>query len=69
MFKRTPQQHPEPLGDRIEKFRAGIDAYIETRMKEMKQECPGVPETVLRRLVENRAPGCLCLQAIELERS
>jgi hypothetical protein len=67
MLMRTKE--PEPLGERIEKFRAEVDAYVETRIGEMKSECPGVPETILRRLVENRARGCVCLQALELERS
>jgi hypothetical protein len=35
----------------------------------MKQECPGAPETVLRRLVANRAPNCICAQAQELLKS
>jgi len=67
MLKRTPQ--PEPLGERIERIRAEAEAFIESKIREMKTDCPGVPEQVLRNLVENRAKGCPCQQALELERS
>jgi hypothetical protein len=66
-MKTKPQ--PEPLDERIEAFRAELDRYIDSKVAEMKRECPGVPEVVLRRLIENRAPGCPCLQAQELCRS
>jgi hypothetical protein len=69
MSTKTNQPPPEPLDERIEKFRAELDAYIETRVIALKQECPGVPEGILRRLIENRAPGCPCAQATELLKS
>jgi hypothetical protein len=66
MLKRAPTQ---PLDERIESFHAELEAFIESKIKIMKDECPGVPETVLRRLVANRAPNCPCAQAQELLRS
>jgi hypothetical protein len=58
-----------PLEEQIGQCQARSEAYIESKIAEMKQECPGVPETVLRRLVANRAPNCICAQAQELLKS
>jgi len=46
-----------PLEERIEKLRAEIDAFIDERVVEEAKTCPGVPLVVVRRLIENRAPG------------
>jgi hypothetical protein len=69
MLKRPQKQPEKPLEEMIEHCQARAEAYIEARVMEMKLECPGVPETVLRRLVANRAPNCICAQAQELLKS
>jgi hypothetical protein len=68
MFTKTkPPQPDEPLGERIEKFRSELETHIEGKVRELKLECPNVPEGVLRNLISHRAPGCLCLQVLQLE--
>jgi hypothetical protein len=70
MFKPTKQQtkplptKPQPKSPLvvIEECHAVLEEYLEKRIDEMKQESPGVPRSVLRRLLENRAAGCLCRQ-------
>ena len=48
------------LEDRIKALRAEIDSFIDRRTTQMKKQCPGVPEGVLRNLLVARAPGCQC---------
>jgi hypothetical protein len=69
MLKKSPPQPDEPLEDRIERFRAELEKFIDEKVEEMGLSCPGVPRQVLKNLAENRAPGCRCLQALELLRS
>jgi hypothetical protein len=54
------------LEDRIEAFRAELDRWIDEKIEVLGKDCPGVPRQVLKNLVENRAPGCRCLQALQL---
>jgi hypothetical protein len=63
------RKQPEISEERIERFRAELNDYIDQRIEEMGKDCPGVPRQVLRNLVENRAIGCPCRQAQELLRS
>jgi hypothetical protein len=67
MSKQTPQ--PEPLDERIERFKAELENFITEKIEAMRQEAPGVPVQVLRNLVNNRAPGCPCAQATDLLKS
>jgi hypothetical protein len=69
VFTKNKQQPDVPIDEKIEAFRAELEQYIDSKIAEMKAECPGVPEQVLRNLVSHRAPGCPCLQALELARS
>jgi len=43
------------------------NALIDRHVAELKKVSEGVPDTVLRRMVENRAPGCPCQQARYVE--
>jgi hypothetical protein len=65
-MKLRPPTQPEPLEDRIERFRDELERWIDEKVQEMGLSCPGVPRQVLKNLVENRAPGCRCLQALQL---
>jgi hypothetical protein len=66
---KTTKPQPETLEDRILAFRQELEAYIDKRVADLKAETPGVPEVVLRRLIENRAPNCPCAQSLELLRT
>jgi hypothetical protein len=48
------------LEDRINALRAEVDTFIDRRTAQMKEQCPGVPDGVLRNLLVARAPGCQC---------
>ena len=65
--KTTKPPQPEPLGERIERFRGELEAYVDSKVRELKELTPNVPETVLRSLIENRAKGCVCRQVLMLE--
>jgi hypothetical protein len=67
--KPPPPQPDVPIDEKIESFRAELERYIESRLDDLQKEAPGVPRVVLRNLVENRARGCVCIQALELARS
>jgi hypothetical protein len=70
MFTKTTKRQPEqPLDERIESFRAELETFIESKLDDLQKEAPGVPRVVLKNLVENRARGCPCQQAIELLRT
>ena len=57
------------LLERIEEIRAEANGFIDERVSELAKKTPGVPPGVIRGLIENRAPGCPCLQAIEAEKA
>lgn len=47
------------LEERIKAFQAELDSFIDERVAELKKDCPGVPEPVLRAgLIRN--VGCQC---------
>ncbi len=48
------------LEDRIEALRAEIDLFVDKRTAQIKKQCPGVPDDVLRNLLVARAPSCQC---------
>ena len=51
------------LTERIEEFRAELDAFIDSRAEALKRESPGVPFRVLRNILTVRASGCQCQAA------
>jgi len=53
-INRTP-----PLDERISNIRADINAYIDARVEEERQRCPGVPAGSLR-ISLTRGLGCDC---------
>ena len=54
------------LTERIEEFRAELDAFIDSRAEALKAESPGVPFQVLRNILTNRAGGCQCQGALNI---
>jgi hypothetical protein len=54
------------LEDRINVLRAEIDIFIDRRTAQMKKQCPGVPDGVLRSLLVARAPGCQCMAYLHI---
>ena len=64
---------PQPtLEDRITALRSEIDALIEKRVGDLKSgygpypPADGVPESVLRNILMNRAGDCLCKAALNI---
>ena len=55
-----------PLEDRIRSIRAEIEAIIDTRVKAVANESPGVPPGVIRNLLTARTPACPCAQYLAL---
>ena len=58
-----------PLETRIEEIRQEIDRFIDGLVEKQAKDTPGVPRGVLRNLIENRAPGCLCRQHAYLSKN
>ena len=54
-----------PPYERIEKFRAELDAFFDARVREMKKHCEGVPDSVIRRM-HTRGMGCQCMSVLEI---
>lgn len=52
------------LADKITKLRAEAEAFIDERANLLKLDAPGVPIGVLRNLLTNREPGCICKAAL-----
>ncbi|MEH2534418.1 hypothetical protein V1277_006286 [Bradyrhizobium sp. AZCC 1588] len=59
---RTP-----PLEERIEKLRADIDAFIDTRIAKEAKDCPGVPAVMLRQMATSGSGGCQCAAYLKLK--
>jgi hypothetical protein len=53
------------LRDEITALRDKLTAWLDNEAAEEKKTCPGVPANVLRQLMSNEAPGCLCLQTLK----
>ncbi|MGY4160492.1 hypothetical protein ACVINW_006334 [Bradyrhizobium sp. USDA 4461] len=63
MLKPKPQPE-KSLAERIGEFRAELDAWIDRKAEELKEDTPGVPLGVLRNLLIARAGACQC-QAVQ----
>ncbi|MGN8547820.1 hypothetical protein ACQPTN_24855 [Bradyrhizobium sp. 13971] len=63
MLKPRPQPE-KSLAERIGEFRAELDAWIDGKAAELKEDTPGVPVGVLRNLLIARAGTCQC-QAVQ----
>jgi hypothetical protein len=46
-----------------------INDFIDQRVQELKKECPGVPEGVLRNILTARANDCECRAALQIMRA
>ncbi|MCK1595480.1 hypothetical protein [Bradyrhizobium sp. 164] len=55
-----------PLEDRITAFRADLNRFIDERVAEIKKQCPGVPETVLRLQLMGKS-GCECRTVLAIK--
>ncbi|RXG85342.1 hypothetical protein EAS61_36440 [Bradyrhizobium zhanjiangense] len=55
-----------PLEDRITSFRADLDRFIDERVAELKKQCPGVPEGVLRMGLMGKS-GCECRTVLAIK--
>jgi hypothetical protein len=53
-----------PLDERIKARCADAEAFVDAKAAEMKKEFEGLPIATLRRSLENKAPGCVCKQAL-----
>ena len=57
---------PGPLLKRIEALHAELEMLIGEYVDERSKACPNVPDVVLRKMVNDRAPGCLCRQLMKV---
>jgi len=55
-----------PLDERIRATCADAEAFVDAKATEMKKEFEGLPIATLRRSLENKAPGCVCKQALAI---
>jgi cytidine deaminase len=55
-----------PLEERIKSICAEAEAVVDARAAELKKVYEGLPLTMLRRGLENKAPGCACRQALAI---
>jgi hypothetical protein len=53
---------PQPLDERIKSICA--EAVVDAKAAELKKLYEGLPITWLRRDLDNKAPGCVCKQAL-----
>ena len=58
---------PAPqLDERISAIRDEINAIIDGRVKEIKIDCPGVPDGSIRRMITAQNTSCECRQYLDL---
>jgi hypothetical protein len=62
-LKPTPQK---PLSERIEEFRAELDALIDAKAAEIKAQSESVPLPVIRNMLTTRFFGCQCQAALNI---
>ncbi|WP_407146339.1 hypothetical protein [Bradyrhizobium sp. ORS 86] len=62
LLKTKPPE--KSLAERIAEFRSELDAWIDAKAAELKEDTPGVPVGVLRNLLTARAGACQC-QAVQ----
>ena len=60
-IKTVPQ-----LDDRIGAIREEINAIIDGRVREIKIDCPGVPDGSIRRMITAQNTGCECRQYLDM---
>lgn len=56
----------QPLEERIRSTCAEAEAFVDAKAAEQKKLFEGLPLATLRRHFENRAPGCVCKQALAI---
>lgn len=54
------------LEDRVNELRVEIDAFIDRKVAEIKKDCPGIPESVLRGTLMDNADGCHCRAVLNI---
>lgn len=60
-FTKTP-----PLDERIRATCLEAEAFVDAKAAELKKHFDGLPLAMLRRDLENKAPGCVCKQALAI---
>jgi hypothetical protein len=55
-----------PLDERIRATCAEAEAFVDAKAAELKKQFEGLPIALLRRGLENKAPGCVCKQALAI---
>jgi hypothetical protein len=55
-----------PLEERIRSTCAEAGAFVDAKAAELKKQFDGLPLTMIRRGLENKAPGCVCKQALAI---
>ena len=55
-----------PLDERIRSTCAEAGAFVDAKAAELKKQFDGLPLTMIRRGLENNAPGCVCKQALAI---
>lgn len=60
-INRTP-----PLDERIRATCAEAEAFVDAKAAELKKQFEGLPVAMLRRDLTNKAPGCVCKQALAI---
>lgn len=55
-----------PLLERIKSICAEAEAFLDGEAHEQQRLTPGMPLSVYRRHLENKAPGCVCKQALAI---
>ena len=55
-----------PLDERIKSICADAEAFVDAAAAEQKKLFEGLPLAMLRRHLENKAPGCACKQALAI---
>ena len=55
-----------PLDERIRATCADAEAFVDAKAAEMKKQFEGLPIALLRRDLTNKAPGCVCKQALAI---
>jgi hypothetical protein len=56
----------QPLNERIRATCAEAEAFLDAKAAELKKQFDGLPIALLRRGLTNKAPGCVCKQALAI---
>ena len=66
MLKKPQPQPEKPLAQRIEEFRAELDAFVDAKAVGIKAQSESVPLPVIRNMLTTRFFGCQCQAALNI---